>query len=216
MRIITLIAFVSMFCFSCSKEVLTGNGNRQTETRKPGSFTAVRNSGSNPVHIQHGEEYKVEIKGSSNLIPAFKSEVSNNTLHLGFERVNVRDNDIEVFITMPKVKEVSLSGSGKLDIAGAFPDQEIFRLRISGSADVTVEDRFNSEEVRADISGSGNANLEKINAQHAEVNISGSGDVRITSEETLKARISGSGKVFYTGNATVNSSISGSGKVIHF
>jgi hypothetical protein len=216
MRTILFIAIISLCCISCKKDRLTADGNIITEVRKPGIFTEVHSSGATPLTITYGTEYKVEVKGSANLIPRYKSNINNGVLSLGFERVNVHDNDIEVFVTLPELKKVSVSGSGSLWIDGNFPSMDVFRLSISGSSKTTVRGAFVANEVNVDISGSGDANLENIQAKKGDVRISGSGDVRMNVQNFLKVRISGSGEVYYTGDATVDSEISGSGKVIKF
>src|SRR5690606_36326166 len=135
---------------------------------------------------------------------------------LGYDQVQVRHVDIEVFITLPSIESATMSGSGSLEINGSFPDQDRFRLTVSGSSKTIVEGMFQADEVNVDISGSGDANLERIQCNKGDVKISGSGEVRMNVEETLKVRISGSGKVYYTGNAVVDSKVSGSGEVIKF
>lgn len=214
--VLLIIAIIGLFSISCTKDRLAADGNVITEVRKPGTFTGVHSSGANPVTITYGTEYKVEIKGSANLIPRYKSNIHNGVLNLGFERVNVQDDDIEVFVTLPALAKVSMSGSARLWIDGNFPGQDIFRLSISGSSETLVRGAFTANELHVDISGSGDANLEKIQAIKADVRISGSGGVRTSVQSALKARISGSGKVYYTGNATVDSQVSGSGSVVRF
>jgi hypothetical protein len=216
MRTTLFIAIISLFFFSCTKDRLVADGNIITEVRNPGTFTGVHSSGANPIKIAYGNEFKVEIRGSGNLIPRYKSNIHNGILNLGYEFVNVRKDDIEVFVTMPAINSASMSGSGKLDINGNFPAQNLFRLTISGSSNTNVNDTFNADEVNVTISGSGDANLEKILSKKGDVKISGSGDVRLSVQNTLKVRISGSGKIYYTGNAAVDSEISGSGTVVKF
>lgn len=207
---------VCILCISCTKDTLNADGNVITEVRMPGSFTGVHSSGSNPVNITYGTEFKVEIRGSANLIPRYKTNIHNGVLDLGYEFVNVRNDDIEVFVTMPVIRSAGMSGSGRLSVSGNFPEQDLFRLSISGSSKTVIKDAFHVGEVNVDISGSGDADLEKILAGKGDVRISGSGDLRLHVSDFLKVRISGSGKVYYTGNATVDSQISGSGRVIKF
>ncbi|RZK47637.1 MAG: DUF2807 domain-containing protein [Pedobacter sp.] len=214
MKALILFALSSLLLISCSKDRLTASGDKTTETREVRNFTGVKSSGANDVHITYGTEFKVTLRGSDNLIPYFKTEIIGNTLHLGYERVNVRRDDVEVLVTLPSIEYVSLSGSGSVDIYGVFPSVNFFDVSISGSGEVEVEDVFTANETAIKISGSGEADLEKLNTKHADVNISGSGDVKLKVQDTLKARISGSGKVYYKGNPTVDSQISGSGKVI--
>ena len=110
MRTILFIAIISFFCLSCTKDRLTGDGNVITEIRKPGNFTGIHSSGANPVKITYGTEFKVEIKGSGNLIPRYKTEIFNGTLNLGYEFVSVHKDDIEVFVTMPAINNAWMRG----------------------------------------------------------------------------------------------------------
>jgi hypothetical protein len=216
MRNLLLYVYISLLFISCSKDRLTASGDKITEERNPGNFTGINASGSNPVHVVYGADFKVILKGSDNLIPHFKTKVMSSVLYLEYERTSVQHDDIEVFITMPLIDRVSLSGSGEVEIKGQFPDVDTFRASLSGSGEIEVDETFNARQARVDISGSGNADLEKLNAKNADIDISGSGDVKIKVQDLLKAAISGSGKVYYWGTPQVNSDISGSGKVIKF
>lgn len=216
MKKLLLLATISLVFISCKKESLTANGNMTTETRTLAAFTSLHNSGSTAVHVNYGNEYKVELRGSSNLIPYFKTTVSNGMLEVGYERVSVNHDDIEVIVTMPTLGHISLSGSSKVDINGVFPVFDFLKIDISGSGGVWMKTPNTANNVAIDISGSGIADLEKLTSKNAEASISGSGDTRIVVQERLKASISGSGQVYYSGNPIVDARISGSGKVIKF
>lgn len=207
---------IILFLASCTKDRITADGNITSETRNPGTFTKVYTSGANNVHIIYGNEYKVELKGSGNLLPYFKTNVVNGKLHLSYENVNVKHNDIEIFVTMPTVKNVALSGSGTVDIIGNFSTIDFLSFEISGSGDIIAKSNLLVDEMDINISGSGKADAEKIASNYADVTISGSGDAKVGVRSKLIASISGSGKIYYSGNAVVESHISGSGKVIKF
>jgi hypothetical protein len=216
MRASFFITIIALLSLSCMKDRLIGDGNIITQERSPGSFTGIHSEGATPVHLSYGTAFNVEVRGSSNLVPRYKTKVFNGVLHLGYDHVQVRHDDIEVFITLPSIESATMSGSGSLEINGSFPDLDRFRLTVSGSSKTIVEDMFRADEVNVNISGSGDVNLERIQSKKGDVKISGSGEVRMNAEETLKVRISGSGKVYYTGNAVVDSKVSGSGEVIKF
>lgn len=213
MRLLLFIC-ISIFFIGCSKDKLTASGDKTTETRYPGEFTGVNTSGSTPVKISYGSEYKVELKGSDNLIPRFKTNLINGTLYIGYENASVQHDDIEVYITLPVIKKIVLSGSGKISIEGAFQTVNELKLSISGSGDIMVKDPFDADESLVNISGSGKADLLKVNSKKAEVDLSGSGNASVKVQEKLEANISGSGKIYYSGNPEVDADISGSGKVI--
>lgn len=214
-KIITLM-FISIFLMSCTKEKLTASGDKITETRTPGNFNGVNINGSRTIYVNYGTEYKVEIKGSKNLIPFFKTSIINDVLYLSYEKVNVFHDDLEIMVTLPEIKNAALSGSGKILISGDFPLVDKLKASASGSGEIRADSPFEVNDLLINISGSGKINLEKIVAKDADVDISGSGDARINLTEELKARISGSGKLYYSGNPEIDSSISGSGKLIKF
>jgi hypothetical protein len=213
MRLLLFIC-ISILFIGCSKDKLTASGDKMTETRYPGEFTGVNTSGSSPVKIIYGAEYKVELKGSNNLIPRFKTNLINGTLYIGYENASVQHDDIEVYVTLPLIRKVVLSGSGKISIEGTFRSVNELKLSISGSGDILVKDPFDSDESLVNISGSGKADLLKVNSKKAEVDISGSGNASLQVQDKLEANISGSGKIYYIGSPDVDADISGSGKVI--
>ena len=216
MKALITIATIFLLFASCKKDRLTANGDMKTETRNLGTFTGVRASGSNDIHISYGSQYKVELRGSSNLIPYFKTNVVNNKLVLNYGNASVWRDDLEVYVTLPMLKNINLSGSSEVDVNGNFPLINFFNVDISGSGEVKVNNFLAAEELDITVSGSGSADLEKLNSKRADASISGSGDVRVRVEDRLKASISGSGKVYYTGSPVVESNISGSGKLIKF
>ncbi|RZK38395.1 MAG: DUF2807 domain-containing protein [Pedobacter sp.] len=212
-----LLFIISIFIFSsCSKERLTANGDTITETRTPGQFNELRTSGSSRVHIAYGNEYKVILKGSSNLLPYFKTTVNDGKLDLTYKNANVTLDDIEVFVTMPRIEEASLSGSGSIDIQSGFTNIDELDLAISGSGDISVNHELRIDELDIEISGSGKVFFSKAIARKAEIHISGSGDAHLQVTNHLKARISGSGQVYYKGDPQLDTQISGSGKLIKF
>ena len=216
MKAFVFIGLFTAVLSSCSKEHLEANGNKISELRNPGKFDGVSSSGSNRVFIGQGEEFRVELRGSSNLINSYETKVRGNILELGYRNVSVNDDDIEVYVTMPEVEFLALSGSGEMNVRGNFPAQINFSLRISGSGDIRLHDVMEVKNADIELSGSGKARLENLQAENADVDISGSGDVWISVSGHLRSRISGSGQVFYKGDPELDSRVSGSGKVVKF
>ena len=213
-HILTSILFAVLLFSSCSKDRVSANGDVITQSRELSGFNSIQSSGANPVYIKYGPEFKVEVKGSSNLMAYYKTEVRGNTLHAGFKRANVEKDDIRLYLTLPYLKDINLSGSGNTEISGNFPVQESLEVRVSGSANVKAEDSFSSRNIQVSISGSGDVDLSRVSAESADVKISGSGDVRLAVSDYLKVGISGSGNVYYTGNPQTDTKVSGSGQII--
>lgn len=216
MKQFLLILASILMLSSCKRDRLTANGDRITDTRTLSEFTSLDISGANSVHVAYGNEYKVVLKGSSNLIPYFKTTLDGKRLNLSYQNANVNHDDLEIFVTMPYIKGVSLSGSGSVAIDGSFEPIADFNLTISGSGDVSVNQSLTVNHLEITISGSGKAFFQKAIAKEADIRVSGSGDVHLQVTEFLKTRISGSGEVYYQGNPQLDTKITGSGKVIKF
>lgn len=217
-RVIAMVlSLVVVIHFSaCKKDRLTANGNIVSETRKLGQFTGLSSSGATPVEVKYGTEFSVVVKGSSNIVQHYTTRIVNNVLHIGFERVNVSRDDVEVILTMPTLNKVELSGSTEVEIEGNFPLIANLNVSISGSGKVEADDAMQIENVKVDISGSGKMDFEAVTSKTAEADISGSGSLRLWVQDKIKAKISGSGKLYYKGNPVIQQDISGSGKLIKF
>lgn len=199
---------------SCNGERLVGDNNVISERRDVSGFERVEAGGANKVHIAYGESFKVELKGSSNLLAAYETRLEKETLKLGYkEDVNVDGDDVEVFITLPTLNGLTLSGSGDMDISGGFPEAREFLVHINGSGDVNVREAFKCVSLEVNVSGSGKAELSNLQSVRSDVTISGSGDTYVHAEEELDVEINGSGTVHYGGSPRVKSDIKGSGQV---
>jgi len=199
---------------SCNKDQVRGVGPKDTVTRNHGNFTQVSASGSSNVVITQGPEFKVEVKGYSNLLSYYETKVVNNELQLGYrDNVNVRNDNVEVFITMPFLNAVKLSGSGEIKTSGNFSGNTNFEAFIAGSGNISIA-QGSTKQFLVSIAGSGNVKALNMIAEKAEITSSGSGNAEITATQELKVRISGSGNVYYGGAPQLTTEISGSGKVL--
>jgi hypothetical protein len=215
-NLIASAIIILLIATACSKERLTANGNIITETRDVTGFTAINTSGAHPIEITYGTSFYVEIKGSSNLVPYFKSYVINGQLYLKFEGANVSKDDISVKITMPVFKGVSSHGSSKININGSFPAVDQIKVSTSGSGDIIVKDNIVADFIDIEISGSSLVDFKKVSSKQTKANISGSGNIYVATQDRLEASISGSGNVYYIGNPVIDEHVSGSGRVIKY
>ncbi len=216
-QLLTIAVLFSTIVFAaCSKTKLRGSGSVIEDTRSLPPFTTIQSDGSTDIEVRPSSEDKVIVKGYENLVPAFETEVNNNTLTLKYKEkyINIKNNNISVVVYSTSVSKVSVNGSGTVNIRSGM-NAPSFEASINGSGEVYFGDN-DFEIVRYRINGSGSIYGRPAKAESAYINISGSGDAEVTATKYLEARISGSGDVKYWGNPqTVNSDISGSGKVTH-
>jgi hypothetical protein len=199
---------------SCTKERVTGSGAIITEDRNTSNFIKVSTSGSTNIHITQGAAFKVQVRGYENLGAYMETKVTNNTLEIGYKNgVSVKNDNVEVFVTMPALESVNTSGSANIDTKGVFTGATLI-ASISGSGNIAIEGG-DAQFFKSSISGSGNIKAFGLLAQRADVSISGSGSTEVSAVNNLKASISGSGTVYYKGQPVVETFISGSGRVVH-
>lgn len=204
---------VMLSLLSCTKERVSGGGSIITEQRNVANFTNVYSSGSTEVHILEGAAFKVEVRGYNNLLPYYETKLENGTLKIGYQNnVNVKNDNTEVFITMPELTGLQLVGSGNIHTTGNFPLTNNFETNISGSGNIHIASG-SSQNFSSSISGSGNIYAFGVTSVSAHTNTVGSGNTEITATNQLRVKITGSGNVYYKSTPVITSEISGSGIV---
>lgn len=212
------------------KNGISGEGPTVTRTLDLDDFAAIRLTNNAKVYIRQGSPQSVEVEAQENIIDNLKREVQDDTWTIGFDRSVRRYDGMKVYITIPHLEGLRVSGSGSITSEGRFTGVDDLGVSISGSGDIRLD--VDATSVDSHISGSGNIKL-RGNTGHHEISISGSGDVEayeLSSEsckvrisgsgdcdvdvrEDLEVRISGSGDVNYKGRPRISSRISGSGDI---
>lgn len=229
---ILLIGFTS-----CKKNGLVcynGKGNVITEQRTTDHFDGIDLRISADVHVEQSSTYSVSVTASENLMSIIQTEVNGTTLCIDTKKNKcIKGNDdIDVYVTMPELLKLDISGSGDIVSRNNFNAPNL-NLNISGSGNITM-DSLQTNTYEMNISGSGNINLagtqiassQKIKisgsgdintlalpTNECDITISGSGKAQVWAINKLNSNISGSGDVIYKGNPIVTSSTSGSGSV---
>src|ERR1035437_7065705 len=198
---------IILSAFMLAISVLSGFANAQPdvkETRDVKDFTKVSFGVAGNLYINFGPEFKVVLEGEK----------------------------ITAYITMPELKGLGVSGSGKAEIKDAVKTEELdlsvsgsgkiytnditvsnLGCSISGSGDIIPGGNGNAAKADISISGSGNFDGGSFKIGTAEIHISGSGNCNCNVTESLRASVSGSGDVTYEGNPKLDAHVSGSGKV---
>lgn len=225
--------FVSVFILAIVTTAGIANGQSVTkETRDVKDFTKVGFGISGTLYINFGSEFKVVLEGERRYIDQIITDVSGGKLIIKKDNWKFNMNEkVTVYITMPELKGLGVSGSGKAEIkdpvktnnlnlsvsgSGKLYASEIsvsdLDCSISGSGDIILEGG-NASDAGISVSGSGNYVAESLKIETADVHISGSGNCTCNVTGSLKASVSGSGNIAYEGNPKVDAHVSGSGKV---
>ena len=207
---------------------------QEVRTFKVSDFSRLEVDIAADVELSQGDA-SLKIGTEKDFFDELKITQSGETLH-----IELRSNwssrksvPCKLYITMPQVKEISLSGSVRLAAKTALHGNDV-RFDLSGSSKLdiptldmgTVEiDASGSTKailgsskvvnnLRFSVSGSGDFEASKMKAANVDIDISGSGKAVVNCSQKLDVDVSGSGKVLFYGSPRVESSISGSGKVM--
>ena len=185
------------------------------------------------VYISFGQEYKVVLEGEKDYLAKIETKVSGGSLEIKTDKwFNTGNQKVIVHITMPSLKGLAVSGSGKMVVNDPLKTQS-FEVAISGSGKVYVKDvEINSFECAISgsgniemagngtisdaelaVSGSGSLSAPTTKIARFEVNISGSGKCDCFVTDKLEGSISGSGNIYYSGNPKIDAAVSGSGHI---
>ncbi len=235
--LLAFVAATALFGFtSCGVNVLRGEGKKVNHTPSLSAFDGLDITISSKVNItvSEGATQNVELSGYENILKHIKTEVKQGVLYISFDLDDtwtVNDDDMEVRITMPSIKMLSLSGAPDVNIHGNVSGKE-FKLDVSGASEVVI-DNINVENLSADLSGAPQLDIRGGNVKNASYEISGVGKIEafpMQTEETsasisgaaesevnvsrkLEANISGAGSIKYKGSPEVIKHISGVGSV---
>jgi hypothetical protein len=227
-----IILTAIFLAISCTAGMAAGQSVVK-ETRDVKGFTKVSFGVSGNMYISIGSEFKVVLEGDRDDLDEIITEVTGGKLVVKKENWRFNMNEkVNVYITMPEIEGLGVSGSGRAEIKDAVKSNDLnlsvsgsgklytgdiavnnLDCSISGSGDIIVGGG-NASSGDLSISGSGNYNGENAKIASADVSISGSGNCLLNVTESLTAHVSGSGNVTYTGGAPkVDARVSGSGKV---
>ncbi|CAN5845832.1 head GIN domain-containing protein [soil metagenome] len=227
-------ALMGMLLAACGLQVINGSGNVVTEARPVSNFNAVSLSGTGELTIIQGESEALTVEAEDNVMSHLRTEVRNGTLTLGLAHESwlqvVRPTQpIKFKLTVKKLTDLDLSGSGSIQAATLTTDQ--LAVTVSGSGDLEFA-QLAATNLTCTISGSGKAQFAgavtgqtvvisgngdyqagNLKSQTGQITVSGSGQVTVWVQTALDVEISGSGMVNYYGAPKLSTEISGSGQI---
>ena len=200
--------------FHCVK----GYGDAEERSFELEEFRSFMVSCSADVEIAQGDKQQVTVRGESNILDMFNTDVKNGSWNIDTDKCYSSKKGVKVMITMPDLESIKINGSGDVSSLGILSTKDI-SIEINGSGDVALE--LNSDEVRTEIDGSGDVTLSGechsmdidvngsgdikafgLNTGDCDVDVNGSGDTRLNISGHMKVNVNGSGDVHYKGAPT--------------
>jgi hypothetical protein len=226
---------LASFLFVASFVIAMASGqSANKETRDVKGFTKISFGIAGDMQIKIGPEFSVVLEGDKDDLKEIVTELSGDKLIIKHENWKFNfDNKVNVYITLPNLNGLGVSGSGKAEIIDAVKNADNLSLSvsgsgklmttglevdnlncgISGSGDIIIGSEGTADRADISISGSGSYTGESFEIDHLDISVSGSGSCLCKVGDSLNARISGSGNVTYIGNPKIDAKVSGSGHV---
>ncbi len=181
------------------------------------------------VTLIQADKASITITGDEDALEDVHTRLRGDRLEIYNKNHHQHKNDVIITITLPDLKELSLSGV--VDIRT--PDQvnyNDFSVEVSGVADIDLKVKskmFNLDasgvlsgdiigettDLKIEISGVGKLDASEFKSENCEVEVSGVAKASVYAVEKLDASVSGMGRITYQGRPVINKSSSGFGSI---
>jgi len=205
----------------------SGSGRKTSTTYDLKGFDGVVLAGPDNVAIRQGEDFAVRAEGDSRALETLKLSVDSNMLTVSRENGSSHDRGATIFVTMPVLARVSLTGPGDMKIDKMMAPK--VKASITGPGNISIAD-IQADEADLDLAGSGDLNAaghvkaarlsalgsgdvraEKLETETATLRLVGSGDIRVRAHQSADVSLLGSGDAHVMGTTQCKVSKMGSG-----
>ncbi|MGN1376118.1 MAG: head GIN domain-containing protein [Prevotella sp.] len=215
--IITFMALLTL----CSCSIEKGDKQKGKETTMAVNvkdFTEIDISGSFNVYFTQDTATSVKVKGYEKYLKNVKITSNGKTLSIGthksWKNFSFFYEDIDVYITSPNIRGISIAGSGEFSSNNKIDTDRMY-ISVAGSGEVDINDII-CDELQGEIAGSGDIDIKRITTQKASLSIAGSGDIKFDNAriDSVSCEIAGSGDIKIKGDVKhCEKDIAGSGSV---
>ena len=179
-----------------------GSGNVITEARNVFGFVGVDVCCGMELNLTQGVSEALEIEADDNFMPEIVTKVVNGKLTIAYQdttNVSYRPSQpVRLYLTVVDLREVAISGGGKLNMETFASDR--FELQLSGGSDAVLGELV-SDQFNLNISGGGDIEAGSIKADRVMFDLSGGSDaaIKMLDGESLTLDMSGGGKAVIDG-----------------
>lgn len=211
-----MVIALSASTYGQARPKVNGSGNVVTQEREATYFNAVKVSTAIDLILTQGSSESITVEADDNLHEYIITEIKNNILHI-YTEANIRDaHEMNVYVTMKDIEEISATSAGDVVGKSVINSDELY-LSTSSAGDIDLEVKVQkltckissaggmtlsgtTDELEADLSSAGDLNAFDLTSRIARVSASSSGDANITVTEKLWARASSAGDISFRGD----------------
>ena len=202
--------------------ILEGDGDgfeRRVEVSQPSEMTyqvagfeRIATTGPQDVEIEFGDTFSVRADGA---VGRLEVAVENGELVIRPRNGIGGDwsdfDSTTVFVTLPRLTRVSLTGTGEVSVDQVKGDR--FSAVIEGWPGSILVNGLEVEEAEFTINGPGEIQAGDLRSQTAAITVNGPGDVELGVEQEANVSVQGPGEVDIDGPARCTISTAGPGSV---
>jgi len=207
-----------------------GSGNTIKETRSVLEFHGIEAGSAFSITLKKGDVQNVEIETDDNIMPLIKSKVKDGILELSTKGTINNASSFKVYITIPHMDDIDISGAAKLTSSDRFDESDmeieasgaaklVFKLKTnhldldaSGASNVSLNGFANSAEI--EVSGASKLKAYELEINNVNIDCSGASHSSVNVKESIKGESSGASNITYMGNPKiVDIETSGAGSV---
>ena len=211
----------------CMGAITAKGKDRLEKTVKVTQFDKVSLTAGFVVKYTQGLNHECTIFASPKDMEHVKAEVKNNQLYLSViidkkkmkkmkYSTSILSEDVIVYVTSPELVKASCVGSGEF-IATTDIKSEDVKFDISGTGEIKLK-KVTADNMTLNIAGAGDIKIDNVDAvcQKTVLSVAGAGEISasFTDCNELKCSIAGAGEIELKGKvANYSESIAGAGKI---
>ena len=211
----------------CMGAITAKGKDRLEKTVQVTQFDKVSLTAGFVVKYTQGLNHECTIFASPKDMEHVKAEVKNNQLYLSViidkkkmkkmkYSTSILSEDVIVYVTSPELVKASCVGSGEF-IATTDIKSEDVKFDISGTGEIKLK-KVTADNMTLNIAGAGDIKIDNVDAvcQKTVLSVAGAGEISasFTDCDELKCSIAGAGEIELNGKvANYSESIAGAGKI---
>lgn len=191
---LTMLTVILLFS-GCALSTLQGSGNVVSETRAVTDFEQVEVCCGMKLVLSQGDDIQLQLSADDNILPEIETIVRSGTLTVRF-RANGGpfsfrlSQPVTVYLQMPTIHGVTISGGGSLALAALETDR--VALEFSGGSQGTIN-ALQAQAVDLVTSGGGQMTIETLDVDTLDLVVSGGGQVTLNGGTVTNQRVTASG-----------------------
>ena len=202
-----------MLLISCNITCIIGKGNITKKTRDISAFKAIDISGAFTVLLCQDSITSLNIEADENLHKYITTKIENNTLIIDSKESLCPSKEIKIFINAPTFNNIDISGAINVRSINKLTPTEL-KLDLSGASEINLD--LETQNLNIDCSGASKLFLSG-KAVNFKLECSGASEINAYDLLTENSNISssGAGKAKLSVSKKLDVDISGAGTVLY-